>query len=101
MPMANFTTDGKTTTQSALSKTFCGMLSGAFRISCITFPEFSTRSCSFFCAEAGAASTANNPTDSHAFFIDPPPGHILRIPFYAYRSKAYQSLPQDQDAKHW
>src|ERR1700690_4228629 len=70
--MANFTTDGRITTQSALSRTLCGILSGALRISFITVPEFSTRSCSFFWAKAGRASTATNPRLNKAFFMISP-----------------------------
>jgi hypothetical protein len=40
-------TEGKTTTQSALSITSCGTLSGIFMISLMTFPAFATRSSSF------------------------------------------------------
>src|SRR6516225_5399021 len=77
--MANFLTDGSTTTQSALSSTSCGMLSCAFKISCITFPALSTRSSSFFCAYTGSASVASNPMLIH-FFIYPPQHFRARIP---------------------
>src|SRR6516225_4168185 len=72
MPIANFLTDGSTTTQSALSRTLCGMLSGAFKISFITVPASSTLSSSFFCAYAGRASVASSPTPIHLFLIEPP-----------------------------
>src|SRR5262245_48374322 len=72
MPIANFTTYGSTTTHSALSKTLCGILSGAFRISCITVPAFSTRSCSFFWAALGNARTEASPRHTHILFMTPP-----------------------------
>src|SRR5208282_2193481 len=48
-------TEGKTTTQSALSRRPCGMSSGIFRISDTTLPAFSTRSTSFVSSAASAA----------------------------------------------
>src|ERR1700694_4539403 len=47
MPIANFTTEGKIITHSALSNRSCGILSGMFRISSKTLPAFSRRSVSF------------------------------------------------------
>src|SRR5215467_13036921 len=58
MPMANLTTEGSTTTHLALSRRSWGTLSGTSRISLMTFPEFSTRSCSFF-ASANATAARN------------------------------------------
>src|SRR6516225_6634530 len=69
--MANFLTDGSTITQSALSRTLCGMLSGAFRISFITVPAFSTRSCSLSCAKAGRTSRVKLTPSSVFFIMDP------------------------------
>src|SRR4029077_14533229 len=67
--MANFRTEGKITTQSALSRTLCGILSGALRISFITLPAFSTRSCSLSCAKAGTTSARAKVRPSNLFFI--------------------------------
>ena len=50
----------------------CGILSGAFRISCITVPAFSTRSCSFFWAAMGNARTDANPRHIHILLMIPP-----------------------------
>src|SRR5215469_9473548 len=57
MPMANFTTEGSTTTHLALSRRSCGTLSATSRISLMTFPEFSTRACSFFASANTRAAT--------------------------------------------
>src|SRR6266705_154349 len=53
---AAFRTEGKTTTQSALSSKSCGMLSGTSRISFKTEPQFRRRSSSLLSSEALAAS---------------------------------------------
>src|SRR5580704_3835839 len=67
--MANFNTEGRTTTQSALSITLCGMSSGMFMISFITRPAFWTRSASFFCAKAGETSMASRTTANETLFM--------------------------------
>src|SRR5271156_232636 len=67
--MANLTTEGKTTTQSALSRTALGILSGMLVISCMTFPAFSTRSCSFSCPKAGPVTRATATTPNHTLII--------------------------------
>src|SRR5208283_5381729 len=67
--MANFRTEGRITTQSALSRTLCGILSGALRISFITLPAFSTRSCSLSCAKAGNANARAKLRPSNIFFM--------------------------------
>jgi hypothetical protein len=46
-----------------------GKLSGALRISCITFPEFATRSCSLSCATAGRTSAKTRQIPSSTFFM--------------------------------
>src|SRR5580658_10733840 len=79
--MANFRTDGKITMQSALSRTLCGILSGAFRISCSTFPAFSTRSDSLSWAETGSASTETNPRLSNSFLMNFPLPPCSLAPF--------------------
>src|SRR5882762_10671194 len=61
---AAFTTEGKTTMQSALSSKFCGMLSGTSRISFKTVPQFFNRSSSFVWSEALATSARSGNTTS-------------------------------------
>src|SRR5258708_13651866 len=56
---AAFTTEGNTTTQSALSSKPCGMLSGTSRISFRTEPQFFNRSSSLVWSEAFATSARN------------------------------------------
>src|SRR6266852_1129604 len=77
MPMANFSTEGRTMTQSALSRRSCGMSSGMLRISVMTLPAFSTRSTSFL-SLAGVVETMRRVTnmDAKKFFI----GSSLEIP---------------------
>src|SRR6266478_2421806 len=76
--MANFRTEGRITTQSALSRTSWGMLSGASRISLKTLPAFSTRDSSlssfssFSWATAVSASSETNGKHSQIFFTNPP-----------------------------
>src|SRR5258705_8655531 len=67
---AAFTTEGKTTTQSALSSKSCGMLSGTSRISFKTVPQFRKRSSSLLSSEAFATElkigeTANRKLHRH------------------------------------
>src|ERR1700690_1313094 len=68
MPKAALRTEGKTTTQSALSKSPCGTLSGTFSISRTTVPDSCTRpsSLSLSLAQAHVATVrtgSNNQTD--------------------------------------
>jgi hypothetical protein len=58
--------------QSALSRTLCGMLSGALRISYITFPAFSTRSVSVSWPRTKLGKTSARPR--------PKPINVLFIP---------------------
>src|SRR5580704_5802777 len=53
---AAFRTEGKTTTQSALSSKSCGMLSGTSRTSVRTVPQFLNRSSSLLWSDALATS---------------------------------------------
>src|SRR5215471_2319602 len=69
MPMANFRTEGRITTHLALFRTLCGMLSGASKISFSTLPAFSTRSCSFSCANAGKTRAKTRHTPINILFM--------------------------------
>src|SRR5271154_2345710 len=69
MPMANLSTEGRTTTQSALSITLCGMSSGISMISFMTRPALATRSDSFFCANAGELMAMSRTARNKTLFI--------------------------------
>src|SRR5271156_5832830 len=69
MPMANLSTEGRTTTQSALSITLCGMSSGISMISFMTRPALATRSDSFFCANAGELMPMSRTAANKTLFI--------------------------------
>src|SRR5580658_1363581 len=69
MPMANLSTEGRTTTQSALSITLCGMSSGISMISFMTRPALATRSDSFFCANAGELMAMSRTAANKTLFI--------------------------------
>src|SRR5215472_2930934 len=56
------------------------MPSGAFKISCITLPAFSTRSFSFSCAKSGSARARARLRPNSARFIVPPSDFFRVIP---------------------
>src|ERR1700688_1327297 len=71
---AAFSTEGKTTTHSALSSRSCGILSGIFMISSMTMPEFSSRSVSLSlsgdAASIGAAVRAKVIPSKSSFLMN-------------------------------
>src|SRR5690348_11367876 len=82
--MANFLTEGKTSTHSARSSQYLGMESGMPRISVSTWPAFLRRSCSFSWAKAENGSMARARRKQSVLFMgelrqrDEKPGKSLK-----------------------